>query len=94
MKGNIIFNIDTEVTVPARTIAQDLAKTDSFTQADFLIWFFNELFFRVCNSDSRLFKMQLAYIEGDLDHKTKRLLKDWVCSFADYRSEENGRTGK
>lgn len=82
VKGDIKIGIDSYVEIPVRNIAQDLARNDSFTQADFFVWFFNALFYRVCGGDKDKFHQQLAFIEGDLDHITKRRLKEWVDGFS------------
>lgn len=70
MKGNITLNVDTDFEVPARLIAQILAKADSFTQADFFVWFFNELYYRQ-GSGGEKYRNSLRYLVADLDHQTK-----------------------
>ncbi len=91
MKGNITLNVDTDFEVPARLIAQILAKADSFTQADLFVWLFNRLLHDACNGDTMLFQKQLMYIENDLDHKTKDRLKEWVSGFKPYVSDGDFR---
>lgn len=82
-KGEIeVKNKIIDLKFTASYLAQELAKEDALTQADFFVWFFNRLYFNsVDDYSEKIYDDKLLSLEKELDLVTRRRLKAWTDTF-------------